>query len=386
LKLLSRRTAASLAAALAIAGAAASAHEDEAAAAARLPARIALLARAQAELEHGDATASLDDFERAAMMLHAADAELGLIRSAMQDGQYRRALAMCAHTAGEHVDEPDGGLLYAWLLRVGGQPALAERVLAQAQAHAGDSPLVRAASAALAKPLPLASGPLLTGADRMAPWPVPTATDAAPPTHARFASNAVLLDDGATALAPLATLPGDEHAGIWVRNALGHATRARIDRSQDALGAMGLVLLKLETPLQAGAIVPAAARDPFAGSPGFSIQFASTADPAWPVLAQGFLGGAAGLDGPRRLGFDGLAAAPGAPVLDAAGRLAGITIRTQGGQTTWLPASMWRATLPAAAASSVAAAPAGARQLAAPDEIYESGMQRALQVLAVDAP
>jgi len=96
------------------------AHDGEAAAAARMPQRVALLARAQAELEHGDASAALDDFERAAMMLHAADAELGLIRAAMQDGQYRRALAFCAHTAGEHVDETDGGVLYAWLLRVGG--------------------------------------------------------------------------------------------------------------------------------------------------------------------------------------------------------------------------------------------------------------------------
>ena len=45
------------------------AHGDEAAAAARLPQRVALLARAQSELERGDATAALDDFERAAMML-----------------------------------------------------------------------------------------------------------------------------------------------------------------------------------------------------------------------------------------------------------------------------------------------------------------------------
>ncbi len=370
--------AATLAAALTLVGAAAHAHQDEAAAAARLPARVALLARAQAELERGDAPAALDDFERAAMMLHAADAELGLIRAAMQDGQYRRALAFCAHTAGEHVDEPDGGVLYAWLLRVGGQPALAGRVLAQAQEHAGDSALVKAASAALARPLPVASGPLLAATDRMAPWPVPVVA----PTGAHFASNAVLLDDGVTALAPL---PAGAGAETWVRNALGHMTRARVDRSQDALVALGLVLLRLEAPLRTGAFVPAAARDPFAGSPGFAIQFAGTDAPAWPVLSQGFLGGAAGLDGPRRLGFDGLGAAPGAPVLDAAGRLAGITIRTQGGQTTWLPASTWRATPPVAAASAATAAPTGARALAAPDEIYEAGLQRALQVLTVDA-
>jgi hypothetical protein len=372
------RTATGLAAALAFTVAAAHANEAEAAAAARLPARVALLARAQAELERGDAMSALDDFERAAMMLHAADAELGLIRAAMQDGQYRRALAFCAHTAGEHVDEPDGGVLYAWLLRVGGQPALAQRVLMQAQAHSGESPLVRATAAALLQPLPVASGPLLAATDRMAPWPVP----AAPPAGARFASNAVLLDDGVTALAPAAL---SSTGATWVRNALGRATRARVDRSQEALTSKGLVLLRLEAPLRTGAFVPAAARDPFAGSPAFAIQFASTAAPAWPVLSQGFLGGAAGLEGARRLGFDGLAAAPGAPVLDAAGRLAGITIATHDGQMTWWPASTWRAALPDAAASSGAASPAGARTLAAPDEIYESGLQRALQVLVADA-
>ena len=85
------------------------------------------------------------------MMLHAADAELGLIRAAMQDGQYRRALAFCAHTAGEHTDDADGGALYAWLLRIGGQErARRAQVLADTRAHAPDDAVAAAVEAAFA--------------------------------------------------------------------------------------------------------------------------------------------------------------------------------------------------------------------------------------------
>ena len=134
------------------------ARGDDAAAAARLPQRLALLARAQAELERGDANQALDDFERAAMMLHASDAELGLIRAAMQDGQYRRALAFCAHTAGEHTDDAEGGALYAWLLRIGGQGELAARVLAQTREQAPGDPLAAAVERAFATSPPVAAG------------------------------------------------------------------------------------------------------------------------------------------------------------------------------------------------------------------------------------
>ena len=160
---------ASVAATLAWACATAHAQGDEAAAAARLPQRVALLQRAQSELERGDATQALDDFERAAMMLHAADAELGLIRAAMQDGQYRRALAFCAHTAGEHTDDADGGALYAWLLRIGGQGALATQVLADTRAHTPADATAAAVASAFQAPSPSAAGILLSPLHRMAP-------------------------------------------------------------------------------------------------------------------------------------------------------------------------------------------------------------------------
>lgn len=347
------------------------AHDDDAAAAARIPQRAALLARAQAELERGDATQALDDFERAAMMLHAADAELGLIRAAMQDGQYRRALAFCAHTAGEHTDDADGGALYAWLLRVGGQASQSDRVLADARAHTPDAPVTRAAGAALALDPPVATGLLLTSPHRMAPWP--SATGGPVPPAARFASNAVLVDDGRAALVPLAALAPESPARLWVRNGLGQAVEA--SRADDAaLAARGLARLRLHAALPVGASRESAGRAPFAGSPGYSLRFGDTREPAWPMLTQGFLGGLAGAGAARRVGFD---SAPGAPVLDAGGALVGITLGTTRPQAAWLPLSD-ATSAPAAPASTAARA---GLALVAPDEIYEAGLRRALQVL-----
>ncbi len=344
------------------------AHDDDAAAAARIPQRVALLARAQAELERGDATQALDDFERAAMMLHAADAELGLIRAAMQDGQYRRALAFCAHTAGEHTDDADGGALYAWLLRVGGQAAQSDRVLADARAHTPDAPVTLAVGAALSTDPPVATGLLLEPAHRMAPWPAATG----PSSNARFASNAVLVDGGRAALVPLSALGPDAGARLWVRNGLGQAVEARRGDDVDgALAGRGLARLHLQAALPVGGTRESAERAPFAGSPGYSVRFAGTDAPAWPMLTQGFLGNVVGATATRRLGFD---SAPGAPVLDARGALVGIVLGATGAPAAWLP-------LPDTTSSTPTAARTGPA-LVAPDEIYEAGLRRALQVLA----
>jgi hypothetical protein len=358
------------------------AHDDEAAAAARLPRRVALLASAQAELERGDASAALDDFERAAMMLHAADAELGLIRAAMQDGQYRRALAFCAHTAGEHVDETDGGALYAWLLRVGGQGEQASRTLADVRAHAPGDALADAVAHAFAASPPVAGGVLLQPLHRMAPWPVLLDAQSPPPAAARFASNAVLVDDGTSALVPLASLPARVPARLWVRDGLGRTTAATVDASDAMLSAHGLARLVLRARLPVGASRIATDRAPFAGSPGYAMQFGAGDGPAWPALTQGFLGNLVGDTDVRRLGFD---ASTGAAVLDAKGALVGIVSTTAGGEARWVPlAAVTRAQASPTAPPAAPARPGLA--LVAPDEIYEGGMRRVLQVLVDPGP
>ena len=347
-----------------------------------------MLARAEATLKRGDAPSALDDFERAAMMLHAPDAELGLIRAALQDGQYRRALGFAAHTAGGHLEAVEAAALYAWLLRIGGQNAQADRVLTEARARSPGDAVAGAVAAAFEAALPVASGVLLEPPHRMAPWPVMQASQPPVPPDARFVGGAVLLDDGDAAITPLAVLPASADARLWVRNGLGQTSEAVLDRSNAALESAGVAVLRLKAMLAPGGHPAAAAREPFAGAPGYALQFAITGAAAWPWLHQGFFGGVdrdthgsvVGNAGRRRLGFATDAAAPGAAVLDAAGRLVGITLPPGPGRpTTWLPAAAWQVlAAPVAGAGASAEAPA----LTAPDMVYEAGLRIALQVLA----
>src|SRR5262245_62620692 len=68
--------------------------------------RSDLLRTGEAALARGDSAKALEAFERAAAMLHAADAEMSLVRVYMQNGAYRRAAALAAHAAGAHREEP----------------------------------------------------------------------------------------------------------------------------------------------------------------------------------------------------------------------------------------------------------------------------------------
>ena len=339
-------------------------------------------------LERGDATGALDEFERAAMMLHAPDAEMGLIRAALQDGQFRRALAFAAHTAGGHLEATDASALYAWLLRISGQPALADRVLAETLARSPGAQVASevAAAFAFANTLPVATGVLLEPPHRMAPWPVMRAGQAPVPTRARLVSGAVLIGDGAVAVMPASALSGSTGSRFWVRNGLGETTEVSIERSNPALESSGIAVLRLAAPLKPAVAQAENLREPYAGAPGYAFQFANTSAAAWPWLRQGFFGGTDAGTGRRRLGFDAGGGAQGAPVLDAAGRLVGITLGETGGPATWLPAATWRSlmSLASVASANEPAPPPAARSLAAPDMVYEAGLRIALQVLAAD--
>ena len=348
-------------------------------------ARTALLRRAEAELARGDATAAGESFERAAMMLHAPDTEMGLVRSYMQAGHYRRALAFCAHTAGVHREAPAAGALYAWLLRAGGQAAFAERTLNDTLSRAPQDPVVLATRRAFAAALPLAAGPLLEIPQRMAPQAVMLGGQSAPPEAARVVSSGVLIGDGRLALVPVAATRATPGAQLWVRNGLGQTTRARLDSAAArALDPLGVALLRLDAPMDVAGLPPAAPREPFAGSPGFALQFAisATAAPAWPWLRQGFIGAAsAGRDGARRLGIELAEGSAGGPVFDAHGRLAGIALPgAADGGALLLSAVRWQSLLPE---PDPAAAPQPPAPGTAPaDQVYESGLRLALQLIA----
>jgi hypothetical protein len=224
--------------------------------------RAALVADAEQHLAAGDAVAALALLERAALMLHAPDTEMGIERARMQLGEYRRALAFAAHAAGAHRREaPAASALYAWLLHVGGQRAAA------------------------------AYGAVRNGGA------------------------------SSTALVPLdLVLPG---LPLSLRNRLGQNSSARL---RQAWPAWGLAWVDLQDPLPVPAGSWAAAAEPFGGSPASAVGCAAVGDgPAWPLLQYGFFGPAAGgAAAARRLGIGSGPVPPGAPVFDRGGLLAGV--------------------------------------------------------------
>ncbi|WP_435520273.1 tetratricopeptide repeat protein [Variovorax sp. GT1P44] len=349
-------------------------------------ARSALLARAEAELALGKVAAATETFERAAMMLHAPDTEMGLVRAYMQAGEYRRALAFCAHVAGAHLESGPAGALYAWLLRAGGQGEVAARVLQETLDRLPQDPVALDARRAFASQSPVARGLMLRTPHRMAPQGVGKEGQPVVPEAARVVSSGVLIGDGTTALVPSAAIRPDTTRAIWVRNGMGDTTLARADPATQPLASLGVTVLRLAAPLTTSGTDTRAARDPFAGSAGFALAYAAneTAEPAWPWLSQGFFGTLQGREGGRKLGIGLAADTDGGPVFDASGRLAGMVLRGLGDEAAMLPASRWADLLPGAPTTrpDEGASPRPGPAIPA-DQAYEYGLRTALQVIVL---
>ena len=364
---------------------------------ARLQQRVELLASGEIALARLDVDTALQAFDQAAMILHAADTEIALVRAYMQGGDYRRALAFGAHTAGAHLDVVGGSALYAWLLHIGGQPAIAQRLLTEAQARSSASQTARAAANAAALPAlpatsavlgevqqqlnsgaPRANGALLALPTRLAPY---GKSDALPKT-ARVIGSGVLLHSGNEALIPLALVPRSHK--LWLRNGLGQLVTAQvIQRLPEA----GVARLRLGRALPVAPDLWGVQRDAFPGSAGYAVEFVATpaAVPAWPVLRTGFLGGvltgATGSTTQRLLGIDMPQGPRGGPVFDTAGHLMGMSLQGKPGMPDLLVTA---STLPPdlrTALAGVAPKDAGAR--ASVDKIYEISLKTALQVIAL---
>lgn len=327
--------------------------------------RAALMQRGQAALVAGDPAAARDAFERAAQLQHAADIEIGIVRTQMLEGEYRQALAFASHTAGAHRDVAAGAALYGWLLHLGGQTAVAARLLdAARQTHPTDPDLARAW--AQARPAP-------EGDDASAaPSFVPSGFGATVPDAARAVGSALLLADGRRAIAPLELV--DSASAIWVRNGLGRTVAAHVDRRA---AHSGLALLRLDDSLER---VPSrwAAREAFPGSPAF---FAAAGDgrsaqAAWPRLQLGFLG-TPSADGSRLLGMPLPRGAAGAPVVDGQGRLVGMAMSAHRDGPPRLAGVQELRDL--AGDAGAEAGPTAAAM--AVDEIYERALRNSLQLL-----
>ncbi|MFZ4760696.1 MAG: hypothetical protein ACOYLX_21220 [Burkholderiaceae bacterium] len=333
--------------------------------------RLAWLAKGEAALERLDVAAALAAFERAAGMLHAADAEMGLVRTWMQGGEYRRALAFVAHTAVAHRDAAGGSALYAWLLRVGGQGDASRRMLVDAREKFGPDPILEAASAQLASASPRAAGALLVPPMRAAPY------GGAVPRGTRVVASGVLLDEGRAAIAPARALGRANR--VWVRDGLGETREARVTRR---LPELGLVLLAPSTSKSPAPVMQRAPRDAFPGSIAYVVEQAARDDavPAWPVLHAGFLGRG---DAPSALSPLGvvLPAGPrGGAVFDAAGRLTGVTMVDDGGADRLVPVSRLVDALGPRPLPAPMDGPASAR--APLDAIYEAALRATVQVIA----
>ena len=336
--------------------------------------RRRLLAEGEARLAAGLPGDAEPLFDRAALILHAADSEMALVRTYMQQGQYRKALAFCAHTAGVHRDVVAAAGLYVWLLHLGGQTGVAARRLAEAQAQYPGEALLAAVGAEIRSGWPQARGPL-----RQPPWrlaPYAAAGSPTVPAAARVVGSATLLPDGQHALAPLQPLSAAD-AGCWLRNALGHASAAqRIGH----LPELGLQVLRLATPWTPQQTTGLAARDPFAGQAGYTLEFAPAddAEPAWPLLRLGFLGAVGREAGTRRLGLDTPTGPRGGPVLDGHGQWVGVSVPST--RLSPAPGLVQASELRAALGDLLGPAAAPLPRVA-PDEAYERGLQLALQLL-----
>lgn len=292
----------------------------------RLIEKAQLLAEGEAALASVDLDAAQQAFDRAAAILHAADTEMALVRTYLQGGQYRRALASGAHTAGAHLDVVAGSALYAWLLNAGGQITVGQRLLSEAEARMPANTVVRSVQQQWRSGLPLAQGDLLKLPIRLAPY----SSGAAVPASARVAGSGLLLSEGGgrNALVPLALLPAGKSPALWVRNGLGHTVAAKV---QTRLPQAGVALLQLASPLPVADDLWVAGQEAFPGSAGFAVEYtpSAKADAAWPILRSGFVGGVpaqpASADD-RLLGIDLPTGPRGGPVFDAGGRLIGLAL------------------------------------------------------------
>jgi hypothetical protein len=333
--------------------------------------RIEMLAAGERALAEGDTEAASTLFERAGFIKHAADAELGLIRTYMQQGEYRRALAFAAHTAGAHPDVAAGNGLYAWLLHLGAQQQIARLLLERARVRLPGDPLLADTEALLKSPEPRPGKSLLQVPARFAPFS--PASTVLPPA-ARVMASGLLVRDGKAVLTAFEPLEARE--APWVRDGIGRVAAARTVRRHDGLGIAELLLL--EPLVSPGLELPP--RDGFAGSPVYLIEFVAgpASLPAWPFLRIGFLGQPSDQAGLYGLGIEVPAGPRGGPVFNAAGHLAGLSLADAAGRDRLVAASRLRQIL----GDAVPTAAAHSRPANIPaDELYERALRLVVQVI-----
>ncbi|MFN0160446.1 MAG: hypothetical protein ACKVQQ_04400 [Burkholderiales bacterium] len=323
--------------------------------------RVRVLALAEAALASGAAAEARDHFERATAILHALDAEMGMVRALMQSGEYRRALALAAHASGAHPELGAGAALYAWLLHLGGQGSIARDILEGAAARPNADPWVSATRNLMRHTGSAVPPILLRPPARFAPYS--PADDGQP----RRRISAGLRVGANTVLAPAAGL--EYSTGVTLRDQAGNLMRAHVER---IAAGTGIALLRAPESENCAVprVVPTRAHP---GSPALSVGFDAGPDLRWPRLALGFLGRPAGLPPYPAAPASGLL--PGAGVWNQAGALVGFAVAGAGPAPLLVPADVL---LSLGIALPTAEVPAGPRAL---DEIYEAAWRCTVEVL-----
>ena len=336
--------------------------------------RAVLLARGEAALVRNDTDAAQTAFDNAASVLHAADTEMGLVRTYMQQGQYRRALAFAAHTAGSHPDDVRGSALYAWLLHMGGQPVIAQKLLADNTARVPKHHLLLEVQKQLQTNAPIATGDLLNTPARMAPQ----GALAGLPKRASVVASGLVIDSGKLVLVPTAVL--GKRTQVWVRNGLGQLASAQRDpkRSDPTI-----TVLTLRNKLAEPDALVLAPRDAFPGSPAFALEYnpSTPAHAQWPVLHTGFLGSPQANSTGRPLGITLNPGPRGGPVFDEGGRLVGIamTVLSKTGNEDQL---VLTSALHQRLGPALGTVASGLKQRVSIDQIYESALRSTVQIIA----
>lgn len=333
----------------------------------------AIMVQARSALAQGDGPRAQDLFERAANQFgDHTEAEVGLLRASLQAGDFAQAVAWANLIAGEDPDSTEAQALQAfvldrtghsefglqllrtaraarpddvalaaaegeilierglaaeaarrldaWIARNGGQPDI-DRMRARAADALGDSSQAarfRARSSAR-------TAPALDAGVASSTWPRPGFQPFPVDLGAPWTASSGLLLGGGTQVLTVAPGLAGEDARLWVRNGLGVLRAARLERID---ADSGLAVLRLDEPFPSAIGFDLAnVALPAPGGPGFILGYAVSdpADASYPSMTPGLIVRAdSGVKGWMHLtGWVG-PSLPGAPVLDASGRLIGL--------------------------------------------------------------
>ena len=326
----------------------------------------ASLEAANKALESGDAVSAVTIYEALTQQGESLEAELGLVKAALQAGEFRKAMSWATLVAGEHKDSAEAVRLLAYMQDRIGRSEHATTLLKESAAT---------------------SGSLSPAPPRVHFEPFP-----AEGRHILSTGNGLIVDNGTRVLTYSGVIP--EAAGaLYVRNGLGKVRRA--EREPGAT--RDIVKLRLAESFAPATAFP---REQFIAPEGtrfcFALGYGPLTDPRsiYPAVAPGIVFRAdAGVANLMQVTSAIGAGNAGSPIFDARGRFMGVAVgngdiviggknlRRQVGQGTF---AIRITEPPLAAAKAAPPTPAGKQPpMPAIEELYERLLPSLVQIVAV---